>query len=78
MEKIILFISVLFGLTIQIKAQDRIIKLDGTQLKVKVIEVGIEYVSYKIFDNLNGPANSSQTDHLIPEQIDHHLVWRRF
>ncbi len=23
-------------------------------------------------------ANSSQTDHLIPEQIDHHLVWRRF
>ena len=23
-------------------------------------------------------ANTGQTDHLIPEQIDHRLVWRRF
>ena len=39
-------------------AQDNILQKDGSSMDVKVLEVGLEKVRYKRFDNLDGPTYS--------------------
>ncbi len=36
-------------------AQDFIYKTDGTEIKAKVVEIGLNEVKYKKFENINGP-----------------------
>jgi hypothetical protein len=54
MKKLIFGILV-FVQFLNLYAQDIIIKKDGTNLKTKVIEVGLSDLKYKNFSNLNGP-----------------------
>lgn len=55
MKKILIFTIVLFMLN-SLKAQDIIIKNDGSEIKSKVIEVTLNEVKYKRFDNIDGPT----------------------
>ena len=53
--KRILFLLMLF-LTTKSFAQDIIVKPDGTIIKSKVLEVGLDEVKYKKSSNLKGPV----------------------
>ena len=55
MKKVLIFTIVLFMLN-SLKAQDIIIKNDGSEIKSKVIEVTLNEVKYKRFDNIDGPT----------------------
>jgi len=56
--KSILFVAVLFFSGIFVNAQDIIYKNDGTELKVKIIELTTETVKYKNFEQLQGPIRN--------------------
>ncbi len=45
-----------------ISAQDLIIKKDGSEIETKVIEVGIDIIKYKKFDNQDGPVYSLEKE----------------
>lgn len=47
-----------------VKAQDMIVKKDGSIVKVKVIEVGEDAIKYKKADNLDGPTYSVSKSNL--------------
>ena len=55
MKKVFIFTIVLFILS-SLKAQDIILKNDGSEIKSKVIEVTLNEVKYKRFDNIDGPT----------------------
>lgn len=50
-----LFLAFSFA-TLLVNAQDQIIKKNGTSLDAKITEVGQWKISYKKFDNLDGPT----------------------
>ena len=54
MKKIILSLLVIL-FTTQLFAQDKIYKLKGSVINVKVIEIGTDEIKYKLFDNPDGP-----------------------
>jgi hypothetical protein len=54
MKKILLFILLLSATSVS--AQDMIVKMDGTTIQSKVIEIGTSEVKYKKFSNQNGPT----------------------
>lgn len=54
MKKIIPFLLMVF-FTSQLFAQDKIYKLKGPVINAKVIEVGIDEIKYKLYDNPDGP-----------------------
>ena len=53
--RITLFLAFSFA-TLLVNAQDQIIKKNGTSLDAKITEVGQWKISYKKFDNLDGPT----------------------
>ena len=53
--KTIIMLSIAIMFTSLISAQDVITKRDGTELKTKVVEIGINEIKYKNFENLDGP-----------------------
>jgi hypothetical protein len=55
MKKISTIISILL-ITYSAKSQDIIIKKNGDDLKVKVIEITKEEIKYKNFENIDGPV----------------------
>jgi hypothetical protein len=55
MKRIIFLIAILFA-TMYSYSQDRIIKKDKTEIKVKVLEVGDVEIKYKKEDNPDGPT----------------------
>ncbi|MDI1353466.1 MAG: hypothetical protein PSX36_01020 [bacterium] len=50
----ILFLSQLLNLNVN--AQDQLFKKDNTKVLVKITEVGLDEVKYKLFSNLTGPT----------------------
>ena len=54
MKKIVL-LSISFLFCVSLCAQDILIKRNGEEIKVKVIEILPEEIKYKMFDNLEGP-----------------------
>ncbi len=61
---ILLFLALLTGMSMS--AQDIITKKDGTDIKVKVSEVGTNEIKYKSFSNLDGPLYTiSKSDVLM-------------
>jgi hypothetical protein len=59
MRKIIfLAVILLTGTVSMINAQDVITKKNGEELRVKVIEIGLSEVRYKLYDNQDGPNYS--------------------
>ncbi len=60
MKKLITAVIFFVGLlTSKLKAQDVLILANGTELQAKVIEIGENYISYKKYENLNGPTYNS-------------------
>lgn len=55
MNRFFLFLVVLLGTCHSICSQDRMILKDNVVIECKVEKVGIEVVTYKRYDNLNGP-----------------------
>lgn len=53
--KIFLF-TLFIIMSIQSFAQDKLLKIDGTETPVKVLEIDTKLVKYKRFNNLNGPT----------------------
>jgi len=53
--KSLIALSVAIMFTSLISGQDVITKRDGTELKAKVVEIGVNEIKYKNFDNLDGP-----------------------
>lgn len=57
MKKIVFISMLMVSFTLQeLVAQDIIIKKSGEELKARVLEVGIDGVTYKRYDNPNGPS----------------------
>jgi len=55
MKKITTIILLITGFAITSFSQDIIVKTDGSTLKCKVVEVGLDVVKYKRLDNISGP-----------------------
>lgn len=55
MKKHVLIATIIFLTNISTKAQDLITKRNGEDIKAKVIEIGLNEVKFKRFDNLDGP-----------------------
>lgn len=55
MNRTILIIILTIFSSVIIKAQDLITKRNGEDIKAKVIEIGLNEVKFKRFDNLDGP-----------------------
>lgn len=62
MKSSLMMTILLSGLGLFAHAQDRIFKVNGTSIEGKVIEVGPENVSYKKWDNPEGPLFSIQKE----------------
>ena len=57
MKKGVFVLLLMFSFSLQeLVAQDIIIKKSGEELKTRVLEIGINGVTYKRYDNINGPS----------------------
>ncbi|WMX15636.1 hypothetical protein [Aureispira sp. CCB-E] len=68
MKILILFIATLINFNLI--AQDNIIKIDGSEIKVKVTEVQLDFIKYKRFDNINGPTYSIPKSNIFMIQYE--------
>lgn len=57
MKKLFIFILGMLIIS-RLFAQDFIIKTNGNEIKAKVLEITIDVIKYKKFDNLEGPTIS--------------------
>ena len=55
MKKITILFFLIAGLTAISFSQDIIVKTNGSTIKCKVIEVGLDVIKYKRLDNIDGP-----------------------
>ena len=58
MKKIVLLLIAVIGLGITAKAQDVILKQDGSEITAKVLEITDQQVKYKDFDFQGGPTRN--------------------
>jgi hypothetical protein len=57
MKKVFLVVLLIFaGTMFRANAQDVITKLDGSEIRSKVVEIDPAYVKYKLYDNQDGPT----------------------
>jgi hypothetical protein len=56
MKKVLLALVIFTATVIRVGAQDTIIKTDGSEIRAKVIEIALDVIKYKIFDNQDGPV----------------------
>ena len=56
MKKIIVLLLVSFGLQWALQAQDVVIRKDGSEIQVKILEINPDDIGYKRFDNPDGPV----------------------
>jgi hypothetical protein len=57
MKKCIFVLALLlFTGSVKLNAQDVIAKIDGSEIRAKVIEIGATEIKYKLFDEQDGPA----------------------
>jgi len=64
----LLFLLAITSIASQLSAQDKIYKLKGPAINAKVIEVGIDEIKYKLYDNPDGPVyvvEKSSLDHIV-------------
>jgi hypothetical protein len=64
----LLILPVLFA--ISATAQDKIYKKKGTVLKVKILEVGLDEVKYRIFDDPNGPIYVIDKEQILKVEME--------
>ncbi|MEW6469505.1 MAG: hypothetical protein AB1458_11295 [Bacteroidota bacterium] len=55
--------------------EDLIVKMDGSSLKVKVIEMGSDEVSFKLYNNPDGPVMSLKKKEIKQVKIDGQIVY---
>jgi len=65
MKKIILIISITILSNLVLNAQDLITKRNGEDIKAKVIEIGLNEVKFKRFDNLDGPLITIEKSEIL-------------
>jgi hypothetical protein len=68
MKKI--FIVLFTILPLFVIGQDKIVKNTGEILEVKIIEIGIEKISYKKFSNQNGPLYSIEKSNVLKVNLE--------
>ena len=56
MKKSLVIFALILGCGISLSAQDLITKKDGTDIQAKILEVTLDEVKYKRFNNLEGPT----------------------
>jgi hypothetical protein len=57
------------------ETEDFIVKKDGSTLKVKVIEMGTDVVTYKLFGNPDGPTLNLKKKDIKTVKIDNQIVY---
>ena len=57
MKKVLLILILILSFR-SLKAQDTIIKTDGTEIKVKVTEITLDFIKYKNFNQPDGPIRN--------------------
>jgi len=63
MKRFTFFLVVLFAFSLSGFGQDILIKSNGDEIRAKVLEVGIDIIKYKMYDNPDGPLyNISKKD----------------
>lgn len=63
--KHIMFVMIFVLVSLVGNAQDRIIKKTGDVLEVKIVEVGDDYVKYKLLDDLEGPLYNMKKSEIL-------------
>ncbi len=58
-------IAILILYVVLVNAQDIIYKIDGAEIKVKVVEITTENIKYKKFEQLNGPFRNINTSEVF-------------
>lgn len=69
MRSLLLSLLTLFIIT-AVKAQDKIYKKGGEVIKVKVLEIGVDEIKYKMFDNPDGPVYVMDKGRLIKVEFE--------
>lgn len=64
MRKYILFLSAILLITSSLKAQDKIYRKNGQVLKVKVIEIGVQEIKYKLYGDTDSPVYVLEKDRI--------------
>jgi hypothetical protein len=64
MKRLALFCLTLFIVT-AILAQDKIYPKKGSVIKAKVIEIGVDEIKYKLFDDPDGPVHVVEKDRVL-------------
>lgn len=57
------------------ESEDIIVKKDGSQLKVKVIELGTDEVTFKLYGNPDGPTMSLKKKEIKQVKVDGQIVY---
>jgi hypothetical protein len=65
MKEFVITLLVVFGCWYSAIAQDVLVKRDGSEMKVKVVEIGEKEVRYKKLSNLEGPMYFVSVDNLV-------------
>lgn len=65
MKRTVFILFICLALSTVGEAQDMIVKIDGTEIPSKVLEVNIDCVKYKKHSNLNGPTYMISKSELI-------------
>jgi hypothetical protein len=65
MKKIISTFTIILTVILSAIAQDMITKLDGTDIKAKILEVLKTEIKFKKFDNLEGPTFTEEISDLL-------------
>src|SRR6478735_4886112 len=63
-----LLIPLLFATTSM--AQDKIYKKKGEVLKVKILEVGLDEIKYRLFDDPNGPIYVMDKEQILKVELE--------
>ena len=73
----ITFLCFIILLRLNVAGQDQLFRTDNTKILVKVIEVGTDYVKYKLFEDPNGPMRIEEKNNvaLIIFQNGQHQVF---
>ncbi|MDQ6755582.1 MAG: hypothetical protein M3004_01480 [Bacteroidota bacterium] len=64
MKKITLFLLIIFSISSQIFAQDKIYRKNGQVVKAKIIEIGTSEIKYKLPDNPESPIYVLEKDNI--------------
>ncbi|MGZ5246019.1 MAG: hypothetical protein ACXWV5_03000 [Flavitalea sp.] len=66
----VLFLLCLFFVSSGLIAQDKIYKKGGEVIKARVIEIGVDEIKYKVFENQDGPVYVIDKDRILKVEFE--------